>query len=132
MYQQMIEHYYGDQVRRLFIFAGLIMIVSYPFFRSLISVPLPVSVSGSIVLAVLGGLMNPKHRLVILASMIISIVAFPFFQYSAVFAYINLSPKVGLNLAFFWVNQVLSIIFFLSAYFATKTFRGLLLSSKNY
>src|SRR3989344_3379540 len=125
------EHYYGDEVRRLFILGGLIMLITYPFFRSLINVPLSFSVAGCLVLAIFCGLTNPKLKWVIVLNTIIPIVAFPFFQYFAVYTYINLPPAVPLNLAFFWVNQILSIIFFLVAYLSTKTLRGALFPDRD-
>ena len=126
MNRELFWHYYGDEVRRLFVLAGLIMLISYPFFRTLISVPLSFSIAGCLILAIFGGLTNPKLKWVIIFNTIIPIVAFPFFQYYAVHTYINLPPSVPLNLAFFWVNQILSIIFFLAAYLSTKTLRGAL------
>lgn len=131
MNKEPFDHYYGDEVRRLFIVGGLLMLVSYPFFSSLVNVPLGVALAGCLTLAVFGGLMNPKQMWVIVLNAIIPVIAFPFFQYFAVHAYISLSPTVPLNLAFFWANQILSIIFFSAAYFATKTLRGALLSEKN-
>lgn len=130
MNQQLLEHYHGDKVRGLFIIGGLIMIVTYPFFRSLIFAPLPLSIFGCIILAVLGGLMNPEMKWVIVLNTIIPVIAFPFFEYAAVYTYINLSPGSEANLAFFWANQALSIIFFLAAYLSTKTLRGALLAGK--
>ena len=79
MDKESLEHYYGDTVRILFIIAGLIMVSSYPFFRSLISEPLSLSIIGSLVLAVFGGLMNPKQKWVIFLNTIIPVIAFVFF-----------------------------------------------------
>lgn len=110
---------------------GLIMLVSYPFFYSLINVPLSFSLAGCIILAIFGGLMHPKLKWVIILNTIIPVVAFPFFQYFAVHTYVNLPPTSGLHVAFFWVNELLSIIFFLSAYLSTKTLRSAFLADKD-
>jgi|SRR3989338_1145936 len=130
-----IEHYHGDAVRTLFIVAGLIMVFSYPFFRSFISEPISLSIIGSIILAVFGGLMNPKQKWVIFLNTVIPVIAFMFFEYYAVITYLDLLPaeKTIKNVhgAFFWTNQVLAIIFFFATYLSTKTLRGALLSGKD-
>ena len=120
-------HYYGDSVRTLFIIGGLIMIISYPFFSSFISLPIPLSIIGVIALAIFGGLMNPKQKWIMALNTIIPIVAFVIFEYAAVYTYLNLSPAQDVHVAFFWVNQALSLLFFFAAYLATKTFRGALI-----
>ena len=128
------EHYYGDAVRTLFIIGVLIMVVSFPFFRSFISEPLSLSIIGSVVLAVFGGLMNPKQKWVIFLNTIIPIIALLFFEYYAVNTYINLSSTENsvknIQVAFFWTNQILAIIFFLATYLSTKTLRGAFIADK--
>lgn len=131
MNKELLEHYHGDKVRSLFMVGGLIMVVAYPFFHSLISAPLPIAIVGSIILAVFGGLMNPKQKWVIFLNTVIPVIAFLFFEYYAAYAYMNLSPAENINVAFFWVNQILAVIFFLAAYLSTKSFRGALLAEKD-
>lgn len=123
-------HYYGDQVRTLFVIGGLIMIVSYPFFNSLVGVPVPIAIIGFAILAIFGGFMNPKQKWVIVVSSIISVLAFLIFEYSAVNAYLKLSPTKNINIAFFWINQILALVFFFAAYLSTKTLRGMLVAEK--
>jgi hypothetical protein len=117
-------HYHGDKVRVLFVIGGLIMIASYPFFASFIAAPIPLSIFGCIALAFFGGLMNPKQIWIIALNTIISMGAFVVFEYAAVYAYLNFSPTQEIHVAFFWVNQILSLIFFTAAYLSTKTLRG--------
>jgi hypothetical protein len=121
------SHYYGDTTRILFVVGGLIMVVFFPFFKSIMNIPTAFSIIGLILLIVFAGLMNPKLKIIIFMNMIISIGAFAFFEYSAVFAYLTLPPSEGINVLFFWVNQFLSLIFFFASYLSTKTFRGMLI-----
>ena len=121
-------HYYGDSVRTLFIIGGLIMIVSYPFFSSFIKAPIAFSIIGVVALAIFGGLMNPRQKWIIAINMIISVAAFAIFEYAAVYTYLNLPPAQGVHVAFFWVNQALSLLFFFAAYLSTKTLRGAFVS----
>ena len=124
MNPEVSHHYYGDTVRAMFFVGGLIMIISYPFFSALINVPITFTIIACIALAVFAGLMNPKQKWIMALNMIISIGAFVFFEYYAIYAYLNLSPAKELHVVFFWVNQTLSLLFFFSSYLATKTFRG--------
>ena len=119
-----ITHYYGDQVRVLFVIGGLIMIATYPFFSSFIKAPISFSIIGVVALAVFGGLMNPRQRWIMLMNMIISIAAFVIFEYAAIYTYLNLSPGKNIHVAFFWVNQALYLLFFFASYLSTKTLRG--------
>jgi len=128
MNTESFSHYYGDSVRTLFVLGGLIMVVAYPFFSSFISLPIPLSIIGAIALAVFAGLMNPKQKWIMVFNTIISIAAFMVFEYYAIYAYLHLSPTEGVHVAFFWVNQVLSLIFFFASYLSTKTLRGSFLS----
>lgn len=121
-------HYYGDSVRTLFILGGLIMIVSYPFFSSFIKAPIAFSIIGVIVLAIFGGLMNPVQKWIMVVNTIISVAAFAIFEYAAVYTYLNLPPTQDVYIAFFWVNQVLSLLFFFGAYLSTKTLRGAIIN----
>lgn len=130
MNKELLEHYYGDKLRVLFVVSGLIMVVSYPFFSSLINAPLSLSILGGIVLAVFAGLTNPKLKSIMVLDMIVSIVACLSFQYYAIFAYHNLSAVENINTIFFWVNQLLAIVFFFAIYLSTKTLRGALLAEK--
>lgn len=134
MHPEVLKHYYGDTVRTLFIISGLIMIVGYPFFHSYINQPISFAIAGCILLAVVGGLTNPALKWVTFLNMIISIVAFVFFEYYAVDTYFNLLPKSpagSVPVYFFWANQLLAIFFFFSTYLSTKTFRGSLLAGKD-
>ncbi|HBA45548.1 hypothetical protein A2W67_00195 [Candidatus Nomurabacteria bacterium RIFCSPLOWO2_02_40_28] len=131
MEEKTVEHYYGDKVRTLFIIGGLIMLASYPFFSSLINAPMPIAILACLALAVFGGLMNPEQKWVIFLNTVIPLVAFLVFEYYAVYAYNNLSSTESIHVAFFWVNQVLALIFFFAAYLSTKSLRGIHLASKD-
>ena len=125
-----VTHYYGDQVRTLFIIGGLIMIVTYPFFSSFVKTPISFSIIGLVALAIFGGLMNPRQKWIMALNMLISVAGFIAFEYSALYAYLYLPPTDGLHVAFFWINQLLSLVFFFAAYLATKTLRGALVADK--
>jgi hypothetical protein len=103
-----VTHYYGVYVRRLFLVAGLIQLLSLPYLDSFISIPLFFST-----LAIL----------VIVLNLFTSIVGLVVFEYFAVTAYSNENT----TMLFFLINQMLALIFFFSLYYSSKTIRGMYL-----
>ncbi len=112
------SHYYGDTVRQLLIVSGLLMLASGPFFRSALPVPTVVSVLAVLVIVLAAGLINPQQRWTVTLTTIISLFGFLVFEYYAMISY-SLAPQ-----NFFWVNQILAILFFLALYLSTKTLRS--------
>jgi hypothetical protein len=83
---------------------------------------------GILLLAILGGFLNPAQKWIIYLDTLASIVAFISFEYYAVYTYMNLSPAVVMNVYFYWVNQIAALLFFLATYLCVKTLRGRILS----
>lgn len=130
MYKEILnEHYYGDAVRVIFIVAGLVMIIIFPFFSNILKIPVVVPILAVLILAVLGGFLNPRQTWIIAVNTVVSILGCGIFQYYAANAYLTLSPTSDINVAFFWANQVLAILFFVAIYLSVKSFRGKLVSS---
>lgn len=125
---QITYHYHGDKVRVLFVVMGVIMAGTLPMFSSLINMPITVSIMGIVLLAILGGFLNPAQKWIIYLDTIAAVVAFVTFEYYAVYTYLNLSPHVSINVYFYWVNQIAALLFFLATYLCVKTVRGRMLS----
>lgn len=119
-----VDHYYGDLVRRLFFAGALIMLVALPFFGELIEIPPMVSIFAIVVVGIAAGFTNPRHTAILVLNVIISITALVTFEYYTIDSYL----KLGFSSAFLWINQLLSVIFFLALYFSIKTLRGHILS----
>lgn len=117
-------HYYGTTIRAIFIVVGLVMLLSLPFFVDLTPFPLPVSIIIVVTLAIFGGLLNPSQRWVIIANTIIPAIGFVVFEYQAAYTNIHLSALDQRVVFFFWVNQVIALLFFIATYLAVKTARG--------
>lgn len=113
-------HYYGDTIRKLFFAAAFIMLFFLPFFTSYIPVSIRASLLIVLALSIFSGLTSPKVFFVAIADVLISIFGVFLFGYYAVDAYLSYSPVS----MFFWVNQILAILFLTSLYFSIKTFRG--------
>ena len=115
------RHYHGGVVRRLFLVAGVIMIVTLPLVSERISIPLfTASLFTVLVIGVGAGFLSPRQRWVIIADLLISALAFIVFAFAALDAYFAASAASF----FFWVNQTLALVFFFALYFASKTLRG--------
>ncbi len=124
------EHYYGDAVRTIFIIAGIIMIATFPLFSSLILMPIMLSIISILILAVFAGFLNPKQLWTIILNAFVSIVAFTIFEYYAVHTYISPAANSQLSVSFFWINQFLTLMFFIATYLSVKSLRGKLLAGK--
>ncbi len=117
-------HYYGDIVRKLFLAAGILMLATLAFFSSLINVSLVISVIAIILVAFLSGLESPNHKWVVIINMLASAFGCGYFQYTSVHYYLTSTTAMSIDWAFFAVNEVLSVIFFLALYFSSKTVRA--------
>ena len=119
-------HYYGKIIRLIFIIGGLVMLVTFPFFGNLVNLPLPISIFIIILFVVLGGLINPLSKWVFILGSIIPIFALAMFEYYAFHTYQNLSAgSSSMNIAFFWINQALALLFFFATYLSVKTLRAM-------
>ena len=123
-YELIHLHYYGHTVRTLLLVAGALMIITYPFFTDLVPVPMPVSIGLMVLLVVFGGLINPVQKWLLLISNLVPVVGFIVSEYQAAYGYSHLSIANSRAPVFFWVNQILSLIFFVAIYLSVKTARG--------
>ena len=121
-------HYHGRLVRALLVTAALIMAVSLPVFNSLVALPLHVSLFAIIALLLMGGIINPISKWVFLFSSILPIPGFVIFESYAFQAFQTLSFNVPINIAYFWTNQVLALLFFFATYLSVRTLRSMIQS----
>ncbi len=123
-YEIISRHYYGNTIRTIFLLTGVLMLVTFPFFSDLVPVPLPVSIGIMVLLVVFGGLLNPAQKWVLFMNTLIPLIGFIVFEYQAAYSYTHLTATETRGPAFFWVNQVISLLFFIAAYLSVKTARG--------
>jgi len=117
-------HYYGDVVRQLFIAAGILMAVTFPFFEHLLPGPYLVSILIILVVNIAAGLTNPRQPWVIGFDVVLSMFTFIIFEYHAVTNYPDKTDPL------YWITQVIAIIFFMALYFSIKSARGAFLQGK--
>jgi hypothetical protein len=111
-------HYYGDTVRVLFLVGGIVQMVTTAFYRSIISVPIPISMLGVMVLILAAGFTTHKNRSVILFDLVVSLFSTFYFEYIVLYG--SYTGKDTL----FWIYQALALNFLFALYFSVKTFRN--------
>ncbi len=114
-------HYYGDNVRKFFIVGAVIMLVTLPILRDLISIPLMVSLLTILIISIAAGLTNPRYLWVAFLNTVIAGGALLIFEYYAVDAY----ARYSLQNLLFLTNQILAINFLAALYYSVKTIRGM-------
>lgn len=124
------EHYYGDITRKLFLVAGLIMLIMYPVFSSMIELPFYASMFATVIVAFLAGLQNPRQRIITIFNTVVAVLGCLMFEYEAVKFYLETAPATSYDWLFFIINQGLALIFFFAIYYSSKTLRGALLKEK--
>ncbi len=116
-----IVRYFGNQVSRLLLVAGLLIIVTHPFFKSsLSSTFLPITLLSVVVLVFLAGFTSSKYKWIMFVDIGASAVGFIVFSYQAIVTYNNDSTYY----AFFLINLVISLLFLFAFYFGVKTIKG--------
>ena len=113
-------HYYGDKVRKLFVSVAIITLLTLPFFKDFIHVPVMNYIAAMIFLCLVAGFTNPTHRWVIVMNVIISVYGILFFESEAISAYGVYDTQIW----YFWTNQLLALLSLTSLYYAAKTERG--------
>ncbi len=96
------------------------MALSLPLFWKDISLPLYVTIFAVIVVDIAAGVTTPAKFWSNVLNLLVSIFAVVSFEYYTVRAYANFEEEIY----FFFVNQVLAIIFLLALYYSVKTVRG--------
>lgn len=117
-----LMHYYGNLVRKLFIIAAVLMLIFLPVYNDKIPFPYSFSIFTIVFLGIVAGVTNPLQKWVIILNTAISAGGVAIFEYMAI-------NKAVLLTVFFWMNQLLALLFLVALYFSTKTFRGMVLKN---
>lgn len=113
-----IAHYHGSCVRKLFFFAAVLMLVSLPFFRNDMAVPVIFSVLAILAVTFAAGYTNPKTKWILIFNTIVAAVGLVVFGMQAILGY-SLQRD-----ALFFVNLILALDFLFAFYYSVKTVRG--------
>lgn len=123
---EVVYHYYGDLVRRLFLVGGVVILFTLPFLWTLIPFLTLLGALAVVGLVFQAGITTPLKEWTAYANTIIAGLALVVFEYSAIFNYTRMG-ETNANEVLFYMAQVLAIIFFFAFYFAAKTMRAMIL-----
>ncbi len=114
---------YINTIRSLFVLAAVVMVVTLPFFYNRLKIDFYLLAIFIVGISLLAGFTSVRRQWTSILDMGVSIFGLVFFEYYAVVAYLNYWVSDG----WFWVNEVLAVIFFFALYFSTRTLRGKIL-----
>ncbi len=114
-------HYYGDEVRMIFLIMAVVILIMTPFFMDQIPLPAYFSVFGVLVLSMLAGLTSPKAKPITYFNFLVSLVSLLVFGYEVIASFDKSFSM------FFVANLVLAVLSVFSVYFSSKTLRGMVL-----
>jgi len=119
-----VAHYYGDIIRKLFFVGSIVILVTFPFFYSVLVYSGVAILGGAILLILLAGLTSPKQKLIVFFNSVISFVSVIFFEYHSIQFYAGEGDDF-IKFFLFVISYFLSIIFLFAFYFSVKTLRGM-------
>ncbi len=123
-------HYYGNHVRRLFVLAGAIMVITYAFFANFIQEPVFLSIFAILLLALLAGFQGPRAAWIMVLNTVVAVIGCAVFEYRAVVFYRSVGFFTNpIYFVYFALTQALALIFFFAIYFSSKTVRGTILKN---
>ncbi len=117
-----IPHYHGHTVRQVLFACGIIMLLFLTFFYDEIRFGAFLPLFGILAIDLFAGLTSPRFLLAIFFDVLVSLAGLVYFELSAVFRY---QAFHALFDGYFLFAEALAILFFVSLYFSTKSFRGI-------
>ena len=112
-------NYYGDIVRGLFVAADVIILLTMPFFYSILPIPLPIPVAGVIISGLAAGFTSARFRWSMAINMVIAMVALALLEYSTITNYWSHTT----NPVFLFITQILALLYFFALYYSVQTLR---------
>lgn len=116
-----VPHYHGDMVRLFLLGAGVLILLTTPFYVNLLPYNVTIEVGAAIAVVVFAALTNPYKRWVIGADAIIAIVGIVAFELAAISAYLDE------RYILFALREGLALLFLFALYFSVRTFRAMTL-----
>lgn len=117
-YESHISHYYGDQVRVLFVVAAGLMLIGAPWYANSLRTELPFEITGALILVALAALINPHKKSLILATAVAAGVGAVVYETWALYEYFDSTWTE------FILRQTIASVFLFSFYFSMKTVRA--------
>ncbi len=116
-----VAHYYGDQIRQLFIGIAGVMLAGAPFYADELRMEFPFEVVGALILVALAALANPHKRFIFIASAVAAGIGTAIYEVWALYSY---EDSTWLQFA---LRQAIASMFLIAFYFSMKTVRAFML-----
>lgn len=120
-FEQRVSHYYGDQIRQIFMGLAALMLVGAPFYMDSLRGEFPFAVAGALALAAIGALANPHKRIVFVASAVAAGAGAVIYGAWALYDYHDSTWTQ------FVLRQAIALLFLAAFYFSVKTLRAYLM-----
>jgi len=118
-----VPHYFGHTIRRFFFFISFVMLMTLPFFKNEMAVPIALSVFAIISVTFAAGYTNPYSRWILVFDVFIAGFGLLIFGSQAIHGYSTYGMQ-GIREVLFYTNQVLALSFLAAFYFSVKSLRG--------
>lgn len=125
-YYKVLPHYYGDTVRKLFLIAAVLMLLTLPLLAHLLPVSHFVPLFIVLAIGLAAGFTSPNQKIIGVLDMVVAGIGVVVSGYYAIEMYSidhqDIHQKVALV-----SNIVFALIFFFAFYYSVKTLRGFFL-----
>lgn len=116
-----VAHYYGDQMRQLFMSAAALMIIGSPFYTDSLRLELPFIIVGALALVALAALANPHNKTIFYVAAAFSGASVVIY---GMWALNNYETDTFLQ---FILRLAIALVFLIAFYFNMKTLRAFML-----
>lgn len=116
-----VAHYYGDQMRQLFISAAALMLIGSPFYTDSLRIELPFILIGALALVALAALANPHNKNVFYVAAAMSGAGV------VVYGMWALNNYESITFLQFIIRLIIALVFMVGFYFNMKTLRAFVL-----
>ncbi len=103
---------HNENIKFYFIFAGVVMLITTPFFNEFIPFPPVFVIIGLLLFALIGSVVDRQSRVTSLGALVLSLLSFVVFEFMAIVSYPNLSVDDWHVNSWFLINQLLALNFF--------------------
>lgn len=125
-YYKVLPHYYGDTVRKLFLVAAVLMLLTLPVFSHLLPVSHFVPLFVVLAIGLAAGFTSPTQKVIGMLDVLVAGAGVIASGYYAIELY-SIDHQDIHQKAAFVVSVAFALIFFFSFYYSVKTLRGFFL-----
>ena len=125
-YYKVLPHYYGDTVRKLFLIAAVLMLLTVPLFAHLLPVSHFVPLFIILAIGLAAGFTSPAQKIIGVLDVMVAGIGVITAGYYAIEFY-SIGHQDIHQKAAFVLSVVFALLFFFSFYYSVKTLRGFFL-----